>query len=75
MEKAQETQKRWYDLNARDRTFEVGEKILVLLPTSTNKLSTGPVAETLRGSEEGQQGDLPGGDAEQAEKTPKLPHQ
>ena len=29
MEKAQETQKRWYDLNARDRSFEVGEKILV----------------------------------------------
>lgn len=38
MEKAQETQKRWYDLNARERSFEVGEKILVLLPISTNKL-------------------------------------
>ena len=38
MEKAQETQKRQYDLNARERSFEVGEKILVLLPTSTNKL-------------------------------------
>ena len=38
MEKAQETQKRWYDLNARERSFEVGEKILVLLPASTNKL-------------------------------------
>ena len=24
MEKAQETRKRWYDLNARERSFEVG---------------------------------------------------
>ena len=35
MEKAQE---KWYDLNARERSFEVGEKVLVLLPTSTHKL-------------------------------------
>ena len=38
MDKAQETQKKWYDLNARERSFEVGEKVLVLLPTSTHKL-------------------------------------
>ena len=38
MEKAQETHKKWCDLNAREKSFEVGEKILVLLPTSTNKL-------------------------------------
>ncbi|KAL5517640.1 hypothetical protein EMCRGX_G003226, partial [Ephydatia muelleri] len=38
LEKAQETQKKWYDLNARERSFELGEKVLVLLPTSTNKL-------------------------------------
>ena len=38
MEKAQETQKKWYDLNARERSFEVGEKVLVLLLTSTYKL-------------------------------------
>ena len=38
MEKAQETQKKWYYLNARERSFEVGEKVLVLLPTSTHKL-------------------------------------
>ncbi|KAL5515899.1 hypothetical protein EMCRGX_G001144 [Ephydatia muelleri] len=38
LEKAQETQKKWYNLNARERSFELGEKVLVLLPTSTNKL-------------------------------------
>ena len=30
--------KLWYDKKARDRQFEVGEEILVLLPTSTSKL-------------------------------------
>eukprot|EP00731_Ephydatia_muelleri_P005837 Em0003g85a len=38
LEKAQETQKKWYDLNAREHSFELREKVLVLLPTSTNKL-------------------------------------
>ena len=38
MQKAQETQKRWYDRNAREKTLEPGEKVLVLLPTSSNKL-------------------------------------
>lgn len=28
-------QKRYYDRNARNRAFEVGDKVLVLLPTST----------------------------------------
>lgn len=31
-------QKRYYDRNARKRTFEVGDKVLVLLQTSTKKL-------------------------------------
>ncbi|KAL5491441.1 hypothetical protein EMCRGX_G016727 [Ephydatia muelleri] len=38
MNGAQETHKKWCDLNAREKSFEVAEKILVLLPTSTNKL-------------------------------------
>ena len=75
MEKAQETQKRWYDLNARDRSFEVGEKILVLLPTSTNKLLAqwqGPYEVVKKVNKVIYHA---GGDAEQVEKTPKLPHQ
>jgi hypothetical protein len=31
-------QKRYYDRNARNRSFEVGDKVLVLLPTSTKKI-------------------------------------
>ena len=38
MEKAEETQKRWYDLKSRDRKLKEGDKVLVLLPTSTDKL-------------------------------------
>ena len=36
--KAQQQQKRWYDQNARERAFQAGEHVLVLLPTSTQKL-------------------------------------
>ena len=36
--KAQKEQKRWYDRNARERRFQVGDQVVVLLPTSTNKL-------------------------------------
>ena len=35
---AQKTQKSWYDQHALNRTFEPGDKVLVLLPTSTKKL-------------------------------------
>ena len=38
LKRAQEQQKQWYDRNARERTLEEGEKVLVLLPTSSNKL-------------------------------------
>ena len=38
LEKAQEQQKKWYDANARHRQFAVGDLVLVLLPTSNNKL-------------------------------------
>ena len=36
--KAQRYQKKWYDKNAREREFKEGDLVLVLLPTSTNKL-------------------------------------
>ena len=36
--KSQKRQKVWYDRQARERSFSVGDKVLVLLPTSTNKL-------------------------------------
>ena len=35
---AQTVQKAWYDRNARDRELNPGDKVLVLLPTSINKL-------------------------------------
>ena len=38
LSKAQADQKTWYDKTARARSFEPGDRVLVLLPTSTNKL-------------------------------------
>ncbi|GFR75371.1 zinc finger protein [Elysia marginata] len=38
LEKAQGPQKRYYDRTAKCRKFSVGEKVLVLLPTDSNKL-------------------------------------
>ena len=38
LEDAQKTQKTWYDRHVRSREFQPGDKVLVLLPTSTNKL-------------------------------------
>ncbi len=38
LQDAQQTQKRWYDQKARTLEFEVGEQVLVLLPTDTKKL-------------------------------------
>ena len=38
LQKAQKMQKRWYDQHAREREFSSGENVLVLLPTSSNKL-------------------------------------
>uniref|UniRef100_A0A8C1TWC8 ribonuclease H n=1 Tax=Cyprinus carpio TaxID=7962 RepID=A0A8C1TWC8_CYPCA len=35
---SQKRQKEWYDRTARSRTFEPGEKVLLLLPTSEHKL-------------------------------------
>ena len=38
LEKAQQSQKAWYDQTARDRTLNEGDMVLVLLPTSSNTL-------------------------------------
>ena len=38
LKKAQTTQKKWYDRNARERKLQVEDNVLVLLPSSTNKL-------------------------------------
>ena len=38
LSRAQEYQKTWYDKSARAREVGVGEKVIVLLPTSTHKL-------------------------------------
>lgn len=37
-EDAKSSMKRWYDQKARNRSFEVGDLVLVLLPSSSNKL-------------------------------------
>lgn len=38
LQEAQRKQKTWYDLKARHREFLPGQKVLLLLPSSTNKL-------------------------------------
>ena len=38
MKKSQNKEKEWYDLKARDMKLRIGDQVLVLLPTSTNKL-------------------------------------
>uniref|UniRef100_A0A3B3HIN5 Gypsy retrotransposon integrase-like protein 1 n=3 Tax=Oryzias latipes TaxID=8090 RepID=A0A3B3HIN5_ORYLA len=38
LERAQQDQKYWYDKRARQREFKPGEMVLILLPTSSNKL-------------------------------------
>ena len=38
LKNAQQTQKRWYDRTAREREFQSGDQVLVLLPTSTSTL-------------------------------------
>ncbi len=42
LQDAQQTQKRWYDQKARTLEFEVGEQVLVLLPTESKKLFARP---------------------------------
>ncbi|XP_066445357.1 uncharacterized protein [Eleutherodactylus coqui] len=38
MEQAQASQKQWYDRNARERVYEVGQKVWVLVPLTQHKL-------------------------------------
>ena len=38
LRKAQRRQKTWYDRNARERSFQHGNQVLILLPIPTNKL-------------------------------------
>uniref|UniRef100_A0A8C5M6R2 Gypsy retrotransposon integrase-like protein 1 n=1 Tax=Leptobrachium leishanense TaxID=445787 RepID=A0A8C5M6R2_9ANUR len=38
LQAAQTKQKRWYDRSARDRTFQLGQKVLALRPVKQNKL-------------------------------------
>ncbi|CAN2391270.1 K02A2.6-like [Pristimantis euphronides] len=38
MVQAQATQKQWYDRNARDRVYQEGQKVWVLVPMTQNKL-------------------------------------
>ncbi len=38
LRQAQQAQKKWYDQPARTRELQPGQKVLLLLPTSTNKL-------------------------------------
>ena len=38
LKNAQKQQKRWYDRTSRERTLKPGDRVLVLLPTSTSKL-------------------------------------
>ncbi len=38
LQEKQQAQKRWYDQHARLRQFQPGQKVLLLLPTSTSKL-------------------------------------
>ena len=51
LEDTQRTQKEWYDRHAHEHKFQEGERVLVLLPTSTNKLLAewqGPYTVTRR---------------------------
>ncbi|KAL0155309.1 hypothetical protein M9458_049572, partial [Cirrhinus mrigala] len=49
LQQAQRAQKLWYDKNCRQREYQPGQKVLLLLPTSANKLLArwqGPYAIT-----------------------------
>ena len=48
---SQKAQKRWYDQTARERSFQPGDQVLILLPTTANKLTAewqGPYRITKR---------------------------
>ena len=39
LQTAQSTQKEWYDRTVRERSFQLGDQVLILLPTTANKLA------------------------------------
>ena len=46
LENAQLAQKSWYDRHTRVREFQAGEQVLLLLPTSSNKLLAGALSSS-----------------------------
>ena len=44
LREAQKAEKAWYNRNAGNRQLQIGDQILVLLPTDSNRLHTGTVA-------------------------------
>ena len=39
LQSAQNTQKKWYNRTAREKSFQTGDQVLILLPTTANKLA------------------------------------
>ena len=39
LQAAQSIQKKWYDRTARERSFQLGDQVLIFLPTTANKLA------------------------------------
>ena len=57
LRKAQRYQKAWYDRNARERSFQLGDQVLILLPVPTpHQQVNGTVAGTLSGVSAGRFG-------------------
>ena len=51
-------QKRWYDRNAREREFNEGDQVLVLLPTTTMQQADCTMRRTLLCQGKSHPGDL-----------------
>ncbi|KAI4894224.1 hypothetical protein NFI96_007333 [Prochilodus magdalenae] len=86
LERAQQNQKTWYDQKACLREFKPGQKVLLLLPTSTNKLlakwqepfkvmkKQGPVTYEVLHPEKGKQSQTYHVNLMRAWKEPKYPN-
>ena len=75
MKQAQAQQKRWYDRTARQCVLQEGEKVLVLLPTSTSKLLAQWQGPYIHDREEGWESELHGRHGGQKNMTTYLPCQ
>lgn len=64
LQSAQGEQKRWYNAQVKPCSFSAGQKVLLLLPFSSNVI--GPMARPLRGIRAGRQGELPHSDTRPA---------